>query len=78
MASSRVRDSMVLNPTIAATYLSLVATATLYASVSASFIVEQDGLPNFSLQVSENSMLEKWNGDLPERRLEESRARLRR
>ncbi len=49
--------------------------ATLYATVSASFIVEQEGLPRLT-QVEENAAdgaarAEQWNGDSPLRRVEE-------
>jgi hypothetical protein len=43
--------------------------AVLYASVSASFIVEQEGLP--SIQPDDGS----WNGDSPQRRLSDLRKR---
>jgi hypothetical protein len=46
--------------------------ATLYATVSASYIVEQMGLPTLS-----HSGCEEWNGDSPSRRLEELRLRER-
>ncbi|PFH52685.1 hypothetical protein AMATHDRAFT_2075 [Amanita thiersii Skay4041] len=45
-----------------------VVEATLYASVSASFVIEQEGLPGLS---SDNT----WNGDSPKRRLELLRRR---
>ncbi|OJT10494.1 hypothetical protein TRAPUB_12932 [Trametes pubescens] len=52
-----------------------VREATLYATVSASFIVEQEGLPRLT-QVEENAAdgaarAEQWNGDSPLRRVEE-------
>ncbi|KAF7331930.1 PfkB domain-containing protein [Mycena kentingensis (nom. inval.)] len=43
--------------------------ATLYASVSASFIIEQTGLPSLS-------SMGEWNHDSPQRRLDELRARV--
>jgi len=45
--------------------------AVLYASVSASFIIEQEGLP---LMESDGGSW-KWNGDSPQRRLSELRHR---
>jgi len=45
--------------------------ATLYASVSASFVIEQEGLP--LAEADEGSW--KWNGDLPQRRLLDLRNR---
>ncbi|KAF4620006.1 hypothetical protein D9613_005580 [Agrocybe pediades] len=42
--------------------------ATLYATVSASFIIEQEGLPTIS---STPNSAEVWNADSPQRRLEE-------
>ncbi|KAG6812651.1 hypothetical protein H0H92_001601 [Tricholoma furcatifolium] len=48
-----------------------VARATFYASVSASFIIEQEGLPT-SLADGEHRL---WNGDIPHRRLEALLAR---
>lgn len=47
---------------------SAVYTATFYAAVSASFTIEQEGLP----VLSEGN---QWNGDSPRRRLEKLRAR---
>ena len=46
-------------------------TAVLYASVSASFIIEQEGLPHLELDAGSW----KWNGDSPQRRLSELRQR---
>ncbi|KDR83352.1 hypothetical protein GALMADRAFT_219185 [Galerina marginata CBS 339.88] len=40
--------------------------ATLYAAVSASFIIEQEGLPSL---LRASSLEESWNGDIPLRRL---------
>ncbi|KIM43590.1 hypothetical protein M413DRAFT_68614 [Hebeloma cylindrosporum] len=46
--------------------------ATLHASISASFIIEQEGLP----AISEDSMGRcQWNGDVPSRRLDILRKR---
>jgi len=45
--------------------------AAFYASVSASFTIEQEGLPRIS---SENGVTH-WNGDLPQHRLDALRAR---
>ena len=45
-------------------------TATLHASISASFVIEQEGLP----VISEESAGE-WNGDNPFRRLDVLRKR---
>ncbi|KAF8845706.1 Ribokinase-like protein [Paxillus ammoniavirescens] len=42
--------------------------AALYASVSASFIIEQQGLP--SLSVNPETGVEEWNNDLPQRRID--------
>lgn len=47
--------------------------ATLYAAVSASFTIEQEGLPKLA-NPAEGA--ESWNDDSPKRRLEELRARL--
>ncbi|KAF8450784.1 Ribokinase-like protein [Boletus edulis BED1] len=47
--------------------------AALYASVSASFTIEQYGLP--SLSVNSESGVEEWNEDSPRRRLEALRQR---
>jgi len=45
--------------------------AVLYASVSASFVIEQEGLP----LVEPDGGLWKWNGDSPQRRLSDLRNR---
>ena len=46
--------------------------AAMYGSVSASYIIEQQGLPNLTRQYSENGgVTELWNGDSPTQRLEE-------
>jgi len=47
--------------------------AALYATVSASFIIEQEGLPHLS-QTGEGEEL--WNSDSPSRRLAELQARI--
>lgn len=47
-------------------------TAVLYASVSASFVVEQEGLPF----TEPESGSRKWNGDSPQDRLSDLRNRL--
>ena len=47
------------------------STAALYASVSASFVIEQEGLP--LAESDEGSW--KWNGDSPQRRLLDLRNR---
>lgn len=47
--------------------------ATFYASVSASFVVEQQGLP--AISSSNGQGLSLWNGDLPTRRLQVLHAR---
>ncbi|VDC06889.1 unnamed protein product [Peniophora sp. CBMAI 1063] len=46
--------------------------AVLYASVSASFVIEQFGLPKLSKRASANDdgETEEWNGDSPHRRLQ--------
>ncbi|KZT32126.1 Ribokinase-like protein [Sistotremastrum suecicum HHB10207 ss-3] len=47
--------------------------AILYATVSASFVVEQLGLPKVDMTDPNNNL---WNGDSPRRRLEELRRRV--
>ncbi|EPQ59546.1 Ribokinase-like protein [Gloeophyllum trabeum ATCC 11539] len=47
--------------------------AVFYATVSASFIIEQEGLPRLS---AAEDASELWNDDSPQRRLEELRARV--
>jgi hypothetical protein len=47
------------------------STAVLYASVSASFIIEQEGLP--LMEPDGGSW--KWNGDSPQRRLSDLQRR---
>jgi len=47
--------------------------AAFYASVSASFIIEQQGLPTLSL--NSQSEMEEWNEDSPRSRLEALRRR---
>lgn len=51
-----------------------VKEAMLYASVSASFTIEQSGLPSVTLTAS-SPRKELWNGDDPYRRLEDLRSR---
>jgi hypothetical protein len=46
-------------------------TAVLYASVSASFTIEQEGLP----LIEPGGESWKWNGDSPQRRLSDLRHR---
>jgi hypothetical protein len=53
--------------------VSILLTAAFYASVSASFTIEQAGIPTISSSDVQGSAL--WNGDLPERRLQALRAR---
>lgn len=58
--------------------------ASLYATISASFVIEQEGLPHLSTRQvadqggthSESRTVEVWNDDIPQRRLEELRRRL--
>ncbi|KIJ70310.1 hypothetical protein HYDPIDRAFT_35709, partial [Hydnomerulius pinastri MD-312] len=47
--------------------------ATFFASVSASYIIEQGGLP--TLTAHSESGIEQWNNDLPKRRLDALRQR---
>jgi len=47
--------------------------ATFYATVSAGFTVEQEGLPILSSAAASGDSLEEWNSDSPHRRLEELR-----
>ncbi|OSX60360.1 hypothetical protein POSPLADRAFT_1147632 [Postia placenta MAD-698-R-SB12] len=51
--------------------------ATLYGTVSASFVIEQEGLPRL-MQTPDHTghELEEWNGDLPRRRLRDLQDRL--
>lgn len=49
-----------------------VQQATLYATVSASFTIEQEGLPSIKYT---SPSVETWNGDEPLRRLEVLRKR---
>ncbi|KZV75424.1 Ribokinase-like protein [Peniophora sp. CONT] len=44
--------------------------AVLYASVSASFVIEQYGLPSLTKRVPNDVEAEEWNGDSPRRRLQ--------
>ncbi|OBZ76786.1 Uncharacterized protein C16C9.01c [Grifola frondosa] len=51
--------------------------ATLYATVSASFTIEQEGLPRLSRDLGvDGEVTERWNGDLPRVRFEELQRRL--
>ena len=44
--------------------------ATLYATVSASYIIEQEGLPMFTLHEDKSGeIVELWNGETPQSRL---------
>ncbi|KDQ64817.1 hypothetical protein JAAARDRAFT_64637 [Jaapia argillacea MUCL 33604] len=45
--------------------------AVLYATVSASFTIEQEGLPHMTRADNNGEAVELWNGDSPERRLGE-------
>jgi sugar/nucleoside kinase (ribokinase family) len=49
--------------------------AMYYATVSAGFTIEQQGLPNLSSKTLAGDLVEEWNGDSAERRLEELRNR---
>jgi hypothetical protein len=49
--------------------------ATFYASVSASFVIEQQGLPKLSVG-TESTVT--WNGDSPQSRVDALRARYER
>ncbi|KAH9853707.1 Ribokinase-like protein [Lenzites betulinus] len=54
-----------------------VREATLYATISASFTIEQEGLPRLRHETAEGSkQVEHWNGDSPARRLKELQERL--
>ncbi|KAI0771913.1 Ribokinase-like protein [Trametes elegans] len=54
-----------------------VREATLFATVSASFTIEQEGLPHLTRATSEDGRQEElWNGDSPLRRLRELQSRL--
>jgi len=54
-----------------------VFAATLHATVSASFVVEQGGLPTLTRITDDDGKLrEEWNGDSPYRRLKELQIRL--
>ncbi|KZT72640.1 Ribokinase-like protein [Daedalea quercina L-15889] len=53
--------------------------AALYATVSASFTIEQEGLPQLTeTRVEGGSVIEHWNGDSPHKRLKELQERLHR
>ena len=49
--------------------------ATFYATVSAGFTIEQEGLPVVSSAAGSGDSLEEWNNDSPHRRLEGLRNR---
>lgn len=52
-------------------------TATLYATVSASYTIEQAGLPRLTQEQDEGGrIVEMWNGDSPHRRLNKLQDRL--
>ncbi len=52
--------------------------ATLYGTVSAAYTIEQEGLPTLTrVALSDGTMEERWNGDLPSDRLEEMRIRFK-
>ncbi|GJE84589.1 Ribokinase-like protein [Phanerochaete sordida] len=52
--------------------------ATLYATISPSFIIEQEGLPTLTRNIGDDgAIIELWNGDTPQRRLEDLRARIK-
>lgn len=54
-------------------------TAALHASVSASFTIEQQGLPRLShggSAVGNETAIEEWNGESPSSRLKELRKRM--
>jgi len=48
--------------------------AALFATISASYTIEQHGLPRIT-RPSSDSLSEEWNGDSPWRRLQELKAR---
>jgi len=51
--------------------------ATLYGTVSASFTIEQEGLPRLARTIDNSGYaVEEWNTDSPQRRLEELQNRL--
>ena len=53
--------------------LNIVLPAAVYATVSASFIIEQEGLPTL---MRKDDGLELWNDDLPRCRLEQLESRI--
>ena len=53
--------------------ISLSGAACFYASVSAAFIIEQSGLP--PIGGKDDSGKERWNDDVPYRRLDDLRSR---
>jgi hypothetical protein len=48
--------------------------AALFATISASYTIEQHGLPRIT-RPSSDVLIEEWNGDSPWRRLQELKAR---
>ncbi|KAI0728759.1 Ribokinase-like protein [Fomitopsis betulina] len=54
-----------------------IVDATLYGTVSASFTIEQAGLPQLTeTEIEDGSVTEQWNGDSPHRRLKELQERM--
>ncbi|KAH9943109.1 Ribokinase-like protein [Epithele typhae] len=53
-----------------------VKEAVLYAMVSASYIIEQEGLPRYTQVEDEGVVVEKWNDGSPQQRLQELQKRL--
>ncbi|KAH8106249.1 Ribokinase-like protein [Cristinia sonorae] len=51
--------------------------ATLYGTISASFVIEQEGLPHLEHNTSRTETGELWNGSKPQKRLESLRKRIR-
>lgn len=52
--------------------------AALYGTVSASFTIEQAGLPQLTeTKIESGNTVEQWNGDSPHRRLRELQERMR-
>lgn len=51
-----------------------MALATPYANISASFVVQQFGLPSLTRTTEDGE--ERWNGVLPSERLEKLRGRM--
>jgi hypothetical protein len=52
-----------------------LVSAALYGTVSASFTIEQGGLPQITKHSSGELKTEEWNGDSPWKRLDEVRKR---